>query len=68
MRRCPLWTMGGPVTVPALLEALLAGPPADSGLTSPIPEGTRLLGWRNQDGVAVGGPVPDLRGAGWAWI
>lgn len=44
---------GGAVTVPALLEALLAGPPADSGLISPIPEGTRLLGWRNQDGVAV---------------
>lgn len=35
----------GEPTVEGYLSALLAGPPADSPLRSPIPAGTRLLGW-----------------------
>lgn len=35
----------GAQTVPALVEALLAGPSAESGLVSPIPEGVSLQGW-----------------------
>lgn len=38
-------------TVDGLMAALLAGPPADSGLISPIPAGTRLLGWHLEDGL-----------------
>lgn len=36
----------GDMTVPALMEGLLSGPSAESGLLSPIPLGTRLLDWR----------------------
>ena len=35
----------GTQNVPALLEALLAGPPQDSELVSLIPEGTELVSW-----------------------
>lgn len=42
----------GELTVDALLDALLSGPPADSGLRSPFPSGTRLLGWQlDEDGL-----------------
>ncbi|MCI8761437.1 MAG: GerMN domain-containing protein [Oscillospiraceae bacterium] len=43
----------GEQTVPALLSALLAGPPAEEGdLVRFIPEGTRVLSWSLEDGVA----------------
>lgn len=41
----------GQETVPGLLSALLSGPPADSELATPIPAGTRVVGWRLEDGV-----------------
>lgn len=42
----------GEMTVGGLLDSLLDGPAADSGLVSPFPEGTRLLGWQlDQDGL-----------------
>lgn len=42
----------GEMTVDALLDALLDGPAADSGLLSPFPAGTRLLGWQlDEDGL-----------------
>ena len=42
----------GELTVEDLLDALLDGPPPDSGLRSPFPAGTRLLGWQlDQDGL-----------------
>ena len=42
----------GELTVDALLDALLSGPPADSGLRSPFPSGARLLGWQlDEDGL-----------------
>ena len=42
----------GELTVEDLLDALLDGPPLDSGLRSPFPAGTRLLGWQlDQDGL-----------------
>lgn len=44
------WT-GGELTVDGLMSALLAGPARDSGLTSPFPEGTALLGWQLEDGL-----------------
>ena len=56
---------GGAVTVPVLLEALLAGPPAGSGLVSAIPSGTRLLGCSIENGVAyvdLSQPYGDLVG------
>ena len=41
-----------PVADGELLDALLDGPPLDSGLRSPFPAGTRLLGWQlDQDGL-----------------
>ena len=36
----------GEMTVPALMEGLLSGPPAESRLVSSIPAGTSLLDWR----------------------
>lgn len=39
------WKYEGEETVPALMEALLNGPPADSSLTRIIPAGTQMLGW-----------------------
>lgn len=43
---------GEEVTVDSLMEALLAGPGPDSALRSPIPAGTRLLGWQlEEDGL-----------------
>ncbi len=36
----------GQETVSGLLAALLSGPPADSELATPIPAGTRVVGWR----------------------
>ena len=41
----------GQETVSGLLAALLSGPPADSELATPIPAGTRVVGWRLADGV-----------------
>lgn len=35
----------------AMMMALLSGPPADSGLTSPIPKGTALLDWSLEKGI-----------------
>lgn len=55
----------GELTVPALMEALLAGPPEDSRLTSPFPQGTDLQQWK-QDGkrvtVDLSWPYGDLVG------
>lgn len=43
---------GGDLSVEAMMDALLAGPDRDSGLTSPFPTGTRLLGWKlDADGL-----------------
>ena len=42
----------GEATVPALMEALLEGPGANSGLISPIPAGTELRSWE-QTGAVV---------------
>lgn len=42
---------GGEETVPAVMAALLAGPAANSGLTSPIPAGTELQDWSIKYGV-----------------
>lgn len=36
----------GDMTIPALMDGLLSGPSAESGLISTIPPGTRLLDWR----------------------
>lgn len=41
----------GQETVSGLLSALLSGPPPDSELATPIPAGTRVVGWRLEDGV-----------------
>lgn len=38
-------------SVDSLMAALLAGPPANQEMYSPIPEGTRLLGWQLEDGL-----------------
>lgn len=42
----------GEKTVPALLEALLAGPEEDAGLASPIPPGVELVEWKMDGRVA----------------
>lgn len=42
----------GEETVPALLSALLDGPPQDSGLTSLVPAGTQVEGWSVTDRTA----------------
>lgn len=43
----------GEATVPAMLSALLAGPPVEeTGLTRSIPAGTRVLGWSVEHRVA----------------
>lgn len=43
----------GAATVPAMLEALLAGPPAEEvGLAAPIPGGTKVLSWSVEHRVA----------------
>ena len=43
---------GGSLTVDALVDALLAGPEEDTGLRSPFPANTRLLGWQlDEDGL-----------------
>lgn len=55
----------GESSIPALLEALLEGPEAGSGLVSAIPSGTRLLGWSIENGVAyvdLSQPYGDLVG------
>lgn len=43
---------GGAESVPALLEGLLSGLPADSGLVNPIPPGTRVVSWSVENRVA----------------
>lgn len=59
---------GDELSVDGLMSALLAGPDRDSGLVSPFPEGTRLLGWRlEQDGllrVNLSGEYGRLEGIG----
>ncbi len=45
------WEYQGAQTVPEVMAALLAGPPADSGLISAVPQGTELLDWSLEDGV-----------------
>lgn len=55
----------GEETVPALLEALLDGPGADSGLTGPLPAGTEAADWSLEDRVAqvvLSGPYGELSG------
>lgn len=48
---CPY--QGEERSIPGLLEALLAGPPAEEPELSPLaPEGTRLLSWSLEDKVA----------------
>ena len=48
---CPY--QGTEHTIPALMSALLAGPPEDElELTSLIPAGTRVLSWSLEEGVA----------------
>lgn len=47
------WGYDGAETVPAVMAALLAGPPADSGLISAIPQGVTLLDWSLEDGVLL---------------
>lgn len=48
---CPY--MGEDRSIPGLLSALLAGPPAEAvGLTAIIPAGTRVLSWSLEDKVA----------------
>ena len=46
---CPY---GGEESVPALLAALLAGPPQDSGLIRVIPEGARTVRWAVENRTA----------------
>ena len=46
---CPY---GGEESVSALLAALLAGPPQDSGLIRAIPEGTRAVRWAVENRTA----------------
>jgi len=41
----------GEESVPALVQALLAGPTAESGLISPIPAETELLSWELDEGI-----------------
>lgn len=41
----------GEETVGGMLAALLAGPPEGSGLVSPFPEGTELLGWKRSGSI-----------------
>ena len=41
----------GEETVPAVMAALLAGPPADSGLVSPFPAGTTMMSWSLTNGI-----------------
>ena len=43
----------GEATVPALLEALLAGPQPGTGLADPIPDGTRVLSWSWEGAVVT---------------
>lgn len=45
------WSYEGEETIPGLMDALLDGPPADSGLTRIIPAGTRMLDWAAEDRV-----------------
>ncbi|HIT01633.1 MAG TPA: GerMN domain-containing protein [Candidatus Enterenecus merdae] len=55
----------GEGTVPALVQALLAGPEPGAGLTNAIPAGTRLLDWRVEGTVAyvdLSQPYGDLTG------
>lgn len=55
----------GPETVADLCGALLEGPAESGGLVSPIPEGTRLLGWRLEEGeltLDLSQPYGDLVG------
>lgn len=42
----------GEESVPALLSALLAGPPQDSGLSNLIPPGTEVVDWSMEDRTA----------------
>lgn len=55
----------GEMAVPELMEALFAGPPEDSDLISPFPEGTHLQQWK-QEGkrvtVDLSWPYGDLVG------
>lgn len=44
-------TYSGEATVPAVMEALLEGPEANSGLISPIPAGTELRSWTRTGNV-----------------
>lgn len=46
------WGYQGEETVPAMMDALLSGPPEESGLTRVIPAGTRMLDWSMAGRVA----------------
>lgn len=46
------WGYQGEESVPAMMDALLSGPPEESGLTRVIPAGTRLLDWSMKGRVA----------------
>lgn len=55
----------GEQTVPGLMQGLLHGPAPDSGLKRAIPEGTQLLDWQVENGVAhldLSQPYGDLVG------
>ncbi len=56
---CPY---GGEESVPALLGALLAGPPQDSGLARIIPEGVRLARWTVENRTALVELSPEYGG------
>ena len=56
---CPY---GGEDSVPALLAALLAGPPQDSGLARIIPAGTRLARWSVENRTALVELSPEYGG------
>lgn len=43
--------VGEEMSVDGLMAALMADPTVDGSLRSPIPEGTRLLGWKLDDGL-----------------
>lgn len=45
-------TYAGRMEIPDVMNALLAGPGESGGLTSPIPEGTQLLGWSLEGSIA----------------
>lgn len=46
------WSYQGEETVSAMMDALLSGPPEESGLTRIIPAGTQMLDWSMEGRVA----------------